>query len=164
MESGSAALSGVVPSAASSPGQPSQSRVKKGESERRMWVGCLPEPNTYEGTCTVGLFDGSGVEFVLCEEVQKGPSAEPAEKQIQLRGFMQRAHLLVLMSLRLAINQRNPALRLMFRLVSATPYLYTKPSLQFTLYTSQLIHFPRSEDFSLRRATSDLVIQSDVIP
>lgn len=76
------------------------------------------------------------------------------------------AHLLVLMSLSLAINQRNPHLCLMFswRLVSATPYLYTKPSLQFTLYTSQLIHFPRSEDFSLRRATSDLVIQSDVIP
>lgn len=103
---------------------------------------------------------------MLCEEVQKGPSAEPAEKQIQLSGFIQRAHLLVLMSLRLAVNQRNPHLRLMFswRLVSATPYLYTKPSLQFTLYTSQLIHFPRPEDFSLRRATSDLAIQSDVIP
>lgn len=54
-----------------------------------MWVGCLPEANTYEGTCTVGLFDGWGVEIVLCEEVQKGPSAEPAEKQIQLSGFIQ---------------------------------------------------------------------------
>lgn len=36
---------------------------------------------------------------MLCEEVQKGPSAEPAEKQIQLSGFIQCAHLLVLMSL-----------------------------------------------------------------